>query len=191
MRHPHPSLPLSTHLAVGTVFVDQAYWQSAIAAKPSATYKGYLLGGLCWCVGGNGPGGAAGGARGAGTAWSGGHGLHWAPPPDSGPRLPSCACGPASNPCLPAHPHPHSTLYNRFAVPFSMATFMGLGARAMNLPITIAESNSGLVPPAVATMLMGGGGAFLLVFQLWMAVTASGSAEQIAVSSLISYDVYR
>lgn len=32
----------------GTVFVDQAYWSSAIAAKPSATYKGYLLGGLCW-----------------------------------------------------------------------------------------------------------------------------------------------
>ena len=27
--------------------------------------------------------------------------------------------------------------------------------------------------------------------QLWMAVTASGSAEQIAVSSLIAYDVYR
>ncbi len=24
----------------GTVFVDQAYWQGAIAAKPSATYKG-------------------------------------------------------------------------------------------------------------------------------------------------------
>ena len=72
-----------------------------------------------------------------------------------------------------------------------MATAMGLGARAMNLPITIGESNAGLVPPAVATMLMGGGGAFLMVFQLWMAVTASGSAEQIAVSSLISYDVYR
>ena len=32
----------------GTVFVDQSYWQSAIAAKPSATYKGYILGGLCW-----------------------------------------------------------------------------------------------------------------------------------------------
>lgn len=32
----------------GTVFVDQAYWQGAIAAKPSATYKGYLLGGICW-----------------------------------------------------------------------------------------------------------------------------------------------
>ena len=24
----------------GTVFVDQSYWQGAIAAKPSATYKG-------------------------------------------------------------------------------------------------------------------------------------------------------
>lgn len=35
---------------------------------------------------------------------------------------------------------------------------MGLGARAMNLPITISESNAGLVPPAVATMLLGAGG---------------------------------
>lgn len=110
----------------GTVFVDQAYWQGAIAAKPSATYRGYLLGGLCW-----------------------------------------------------------------FAVPFTMATSMGLGARAMNLPISLDESNAGLVPPAVATVLLGPGGGFLLVFQLWMAVTASGSAEQIAVSSLIAYDVYR
>jgi len=32
----------------GTVFVDQSYWQSAIAAKPSAAHKGYLLGGLVW-----------------------------------------------------------------------------------------------------------------------------------------------
>jgi urea-proton symporter len=29
----------------GTVFVDQSYWQSAIAARPSAAAKGYLLGG--------------------------------------------------------------------------------------------------------------------------------------------------
>ena len=32
----------------GTVFVDQSYWQSAIAAKPAAASKGYLLGGLVW-----------------------------------------------------------------------------------------------------------------------------------------------
>jgi urea-proton symporter len=29
----------------GTVFVDQSYWQSAIAARPSAATRGYLLGG--------------------------------------------------------------------------------------------------------------------------------------------------
>merc|ERR1719354_1085748 len=32
----------------GTVFVDQSYWQSAIAAKPASAAKGYLLGGICW-----------------------------------------------------------------------------------------------------------------------------------------------
>jgi hypothetical protein len=36
----------------------------------------------------------------------------------------------------------------------------------MNLPISIDESNAGLVPPAVATVLMGAGGGFLLVFQV-------------------------
>eukprot|EP00882_Tetradesmus_deserticola_P003386 GHRQ01003582.1.p1 GENE.GHRQ01003582.1~~GHRQ01003582.1.p1 ORF type:complete len:665 (+),score=225.71 GHRQ01003582.1:267-2261(+) len=110
----------------GTVFVDQSYWQGAIGAKPSATYKGYLLGGLCW-----------------------------------------------------------------FAVPFTMATSMGLAARAMNLPVTIAESNAGLIPAAVAQELLGAGGGFLLMLQLWMAVTATANSEQLAVASLIAYDVYR
>ena len=31
----------------GTVFVDQSYWQSIIAARPEAVAKGYLLGGIC------------------------------------------------------------------------------------------------------------------------------------------------
>ena len=34
----------------GTVFVDQSYWQGAIACKPSATYLGYLLGGMAWAA---------------------------------------------------------------------------------------------------------------------------------------------
>ena len=72
-----------------------------------------------------------------------------------------------------------------------MATALGLGARALDLPLTLKEASDGLVPPAVAVHLMGAGGGFLLVFQLFMAVTAAGSAEQIAVSSLIAYDVYR
>ena len=84
----------------GTVFVDQAYWQSAIAAKPSATYRGYLLGGMCW-----------------------------------------------------------------FTIPFTLATTMGLAAKAFDLPITGNESGSGLVPPAIATHILGQGGAFLILLQ--------------------------
>ncbi|KAI8610920.1 urea active transporter [Chytriomyces sp. MP71] len=32
----------------GTVFVDQAYFQRAIAASPKSALPGYLIGGLCW-----------------------------------------------------------------------------------------------------------------------------------------------
>eukprot|EP00892_Ulva_mutabilis_P007270 jgi/Ulvmu1/4915/UM201_0007.1 len=110
----------------GTVFVDQSYWQSAIAASPSSSYKGYILGGLCW-----------------------------------------------------------------FAIPASLATALGLASRALDLPISVDEANAGLVPPAVAVHIMGKGGAALVLIMLFMAVTSTGSAEQIAVSSLFSYDVYR
>lgn len=110
----------------GTVFVDQAYWQSAIAATPSASWKGYLLGGLCW-----------------------------------------------------------------FSIPFSLATSLGLAAVALSLPITVDEGDKGLVPPAVAEHLLGRGGAWLILIMLFMAVTSTGAAEQIAVSSLVAYDVYR
>lgn len=110
----------------GTVFVDQSYWQSAIAATPSASWKGYLLGGLCW-----------------------------------------------------------------FSIPFSLATSLGLASVALSLPILGSEAGSGLVPPAVATHLLGTGGAVLILIMLFMAVTSTGAAEQIAVSSLVSYDIYR
>ena len=50
---------------------------------------------------------------------------------------------------------------------------------------------AGLVPAAVAVHMMGQGGAILLLIMLFMAVTSTGSAEQIAVSSLIAYDVYK
>ena len=49
---------------------------------------------------------------------------------------------------------------------------------------------AGLVPPAVAVHIMGKGGAVLILIMLFMAVTSTGSAEQIAVSSLYAYDVY-
>ncbi|KAL6985605.1 urea active transporter, variant 2 [Sarracenia purpurea var. burkii] len=110
----------------GTVFVDNGYWVSAIAARPSSTHKGYLLGGLVW-----------------------------------------------------------------FAVPFSLATSLGLGALALDLPITASEASHGLVPPATAIALMGKGGSILLLTMLFMAVTSAGSSELIAVSSLCTYDIYR
>lgn len=110
----------------GTVFIDQSYWQSAIAATPSASWKGYLLGGLCW-----------------------------------------------------------------FAIPFSLATSLGLAAVARSLPISDNEADRGLVPPAAAIDLMGTGGASVILVMIFMAVVSSGAAEQIAVSSIISYDVYR
>ncbi len=110
----------------GTVFIDQGYWQSAIAATPSASWKGYFLGGLAF-----------------------------------------------------------------FAVPFAFATCLGLAAVALSLPISNAEADQGLVPPAVAFHLMGNGGAHLILIMLFMAVTSSGASEQIAVSSIVAYDLYR
>ena len=110
----------------GTVFVDQAYWQRAIAAKPSSTVKGFLLGGLCW-----------------------------------------------------------------FAIPFTLATTMGLTAVALDVDITMQQAQMGLVVPAAATALMGEIGAILVLAMLFMAVTSAGSAELIAVSSIVTYDLYR
>lgn len=110
----------------GTVFVDQSYWQSAIAAKPSSSHKGYILGGILW-----------------------------------------------------------------FCIPFTLATCLGLASRALDLPLTATEAGDGLVPPAAALYLLGKGGAILLTLMLFMAVTSSGSAELIAISSLFTFDIYR
>lgn len=77
------------------------------------------------------------------------------------------------------------------SIPFALATSLGLAALAMQLPLTGKEAGDGLVPPATALFVLGKGGATLILIMLFMAVTSTGSAELIAVSSLISYDVYR
>jgi urea-proton symporter len=59
------------------------------------------------------------------------------------------------------------------------------------LPISKSEAGAGLVPPAVATHLMGDAGAVLILIMLFMAIVSTGSAESIAVSSLVAYDIYR
>jgi Na+/proline symporter len=116
----------------GTVFVDQSYWQSAVAAKPKSAVLGFLIGGMVW-----------------------------------------------------------------FAVPFCMATTNGIVGRALTthpdltpLYITGEASGSGLTPARALAHILGKGGAFILLLQLFMAITSTGSAEIIAVSSILTYDIY-
>lgn len=77
---------------------------------------------------------------------------------------------------------------------------MGLGCAALTgdprfptypNPLTSAQVESGLSAPATAIALLGKGGAVLMLILLFMAVTSSTSAELIAVSSLLTFDVYK
>jgi urea-proton symporter len=58
-------------------------------------------------------------------------------------------------------------------------------------PLTAAQNGAGLSSPASAIALLGKGGAILMLILLFMAVTSSTSAELIAVSSLLTFDVYK
>jgi len=115
----------------GTVFCDQAYWQSSVAAKPLQGVWGFISGGLTW-----------------------------------------------------------------FAIPFTLATTMGLAylglSSAQGAPmLTDDEVASGLAAPLVAQKLLGSTGEYSMLFLILMAVMSTGSAEVIAVSSIIIYDVYQ
>jgi hypothetical protein len=119
----------------GTVFVDQSYWQSAIAVKPESAASGYILGGVVW-----------------------------------------------------------------FSVPMMMGSTHGLVGRAMTMDqdglvngashITAADSGSGLTPARVAVDMLGAPGAWVLLIMLFMAIVSTGSAEIIAVATIVTYDVY-
>ena len=53
----------------------------------------------------------------------------------------------------------------------------------MDLPVTSGEAGDGLVPPAAAVhFFFGKGGAMMITIMLFMAITSTGSAEQIASS---------
>ncbi|MYB30326.1 MAG: sodium/solute symporter [Cenarchaeum sp. SB0663_bin_5] len=110
----------------GTVFVDQSYWQRAIAARPKSATGGFILGGLAW-----------------------------------------------------------------FAIPFALATTLGLAAVASGVILTEDQVGQGLVAPTTASVLMGDVGAILILTIIFTAVTAAGSSQLVSVSSLVTYDVYR
>ncbi|OMP85875.1 Urea active transporter [Diplodia seriata] len=119
----------------GTVFLDQAYWQRAIASRPTTAVRAYILGGLAW-----------------------------------------------------------------FAIPFGFSTTLGLAAVALSsspsfptypaLP-TDSQISAGLAAAFSASALLGTSGAAALLVVLFMAVTSCASAELIAVSSILTFDVYK
>lgn len=119
----------------GTVFLDNGYWNKAIASSPAAALPGYIAGGIAW-----------------------------------------------------------------FAIPWLTATTMGLACLALesnpSFPsypnrLTSDQVSAGLVLPSAAVALMGKGGAVATLFMIFMAVTSAMSAELIAVSSIVTYDIYK
>ncbi|CAG8980836.1 hypothetical protein HYALB_00003765, partial [Hymenoscyphus albidus] len=119
----------------GTVFLDNGYYNKAIAASPVHALPGYIMGGISW-----------------------------------------------------------------FAIPWLMATTMGLAALALEgnpafptFPNRMddADVSAGLVVPYAAVALLGQGGAVAVLLIVFMAVTSASSAELIAVSSIFTYDIYQ
>lgn len=77
-----------------------------------------------------------------------------------------------------------------------MATTMGLAAVALQgdpdmKVLTPADVSAGLPAAAAAAALLGKSGGVALLILLFLAVTSATSAELIAVSSLLTYDVYK
>jgi urea-proton symporter len=77
---------------------------------------------------------------------------------------------------------------------------MGLGCAALTAsstfptypnPLSETQNGAGLSSPATAIAILGKGGAGLMLLLLFMAVTSSTSAELIAVSSLLTFDIYK
>ncbi|GJJ09771.1 hypothetical protein Clacol_003995 [Clathrus columnatus] len=83
-----------------------------------------------------------------------------------------------------------------FAIPFIFSTTLGLSAVALrNDPamrvLTPDDVSAGLPAPAAAAALLGKSGAAALLIVLFLAVTSATAAELIAVSSVLTYDIYK
>lgn len=76
------------------------------------------------------------------------------------------------------------------------STTLGLSAVALRGDpamriLSPADISAGLPAPAAAAALLGQAGAAALLVVLFLAVTSATSAELIAVSSILTYDVYQ
>ncbi|WFD36643.1 hypothetical protein MCUN1_003530 [Malassezia cuniculi] len=86
-----------------------------------------------------------------------------------------------------------------FGLPWCLGTVMGLASIALQhtpdwptfgRAVTTAEVNSGLILPYAGMTVAGSAGAVAVVIVVFMAVTSTTSAELIAVSSIVSSDIY-
>ena len=86
-----------------------------------------------------------------------------------------------------------------FSVPWTFGTIVGLGALALEKSplwptyperMTPEEVSAGLVLPYVAQTVTGKGGAGAILLIIFMATTSIASAQMIATSSIISFDIY-
>ncbi|XXQ39537.1 Urea active transporter [Plasmodiophora brassicae] len=78
-----------------------------------------------------------------------------------------------------------------FSIPLAMATSLGLASRALQLPMTVDQVDSGLAPAFAAIFLLGRSGGWMILIIVFAAVASTGAAELMAVSSVITYDVYK
>ncbi|KAJ5730708.1 uncharacterized protein N7483_005216 [Penicillium malachiteum] len=87
-----------------------------------------------------------------------------------------------------------------FGIPWGLGTVIGLTARAIhNTPIfptypsdlTSTEISMGMVMPYTIKALIGDKGIIGFFFLLFMALTSTVSSSMIAVSSILSYDLYK
>ncbi|UNI22953.1 hypothetical protein JDV02_008796 [Purpureocillium takamizusanense] len=87
-----------------------------------------------------------------------------------------------------------------FAIPWCLGTLMSFSALALQdserfptFPrrMSPVEVSNGLVLPYAAVAIAGQGGAIAVLLIVFMAVTSTISAQVIAVSSILSFDIYR
>ncbi|GBE84285.1 Probable urea active transporter [Sparassis crispa] len=83
-----------------------------------------------------------------------------------------------------------------FAIPFMFSTTLGLAAVALRndpsmMMLTPEDVSAGLPASAAAAAILGKSGAVALLIVLFLAVTSATSAELIAVSAVLTYDVYK
>ncbi|KAH0233559.1 sodium symporter family protein, partial [Aureobasidium melanogenum] len=87
-----------------------------------------------------------------------------------------------------------------YAMPFTLATTMGIAAIALeNTPqfptfpnrMSTAEISAGLTLPYAAETIAGRGGAGAVLLLMFMSCTSAISSQLIGVSTVLSYDVYK